>query len=174
MSINEILVVAMFASFIGLLFAGLPVGHALGGVGVAFALIGFLADEWMGTRTGLGYSTMGLVVKPDLQDYGQLDSGGAADVYFHGRNAGSLRRGGANDERAAVAFRQNPRRAVIRRGGDWNHSGGLHRHHRGVGGLADGDVHSADAPAGVFAAPGLRRHRRSRHFGDSFAAVHHG
>ena len=62
MSINEILVLAMFASFIGLLFSGLPVGHALGGVGVAFALIGFLADEWLGTRTGLGYSTMGLVV----------------------------------------------------------------------------------------------------------------
>ena len=62
MSINEILVVAMFASFIGLLFSGLPVGHALGGAGVAFALVGFLADEWLGTRTGLGYSTMGLVV----------------------------------------------------------------------------------------------------------------
>ena len=62
MSINEILVVAMFASFIGLLFSGLPVGHALGGAGVAFALTGFLADEWLGTRTGLGYSTMGLVV----------------------------------------------------------------------------------------------------------------
>ena len=62
MSINEILVAAMFASFIGLLFSGLPVGHALGGVGVAFALVGFLADEWLGTRTGLGYSTMGLVV----------------------------------------------------------------------------------------------------------------
>ena len=62
MTINEILVAAMFASFIAVLFSGLPVGHALGGVGAAFALIGFLADEWTGTRTGLGYSTMGLVV----------------------------------------------------------------------------------------------------------------
>ena len=62
MTINEILVMAMFASFIAVLFSGLPVGHALGGVGVAFAFVGFLADEWMGARTGLGYSTMGLVV----------------------------------------------------------------------------------------------------------------
>ena len=62
MTLNEILVAAMFASFIGILFSGLPVGHALGGVGVAFALVGFLADEWLGARTGLGYSTMGLVV----------------------------------------------------------------------------------------------------------------
>ena len=62
MTLNEILVAAMFASFIAILFSGLPVGHALGGVGVAFALVGFLADEWLGARTGLGYSTMGLVV----------------------------------------------------------------------------------------------------------------
>ena len=62
MTLNEILVAAMFASFIAILFSGLPVGHSLAGVGALFALVGFLADEWMGARTGLGYSTMGLVV----------------------------------------------------------------------------------------------------------------
>ena len=62
MTINEILVIAMFASFIALLFSGLPVGHSLAGTGIAFALVGFLADEWFGARTGLGYATVGLVV----------------------------------------------------------------------------------------------------------------
>lgn len=62
MSINEILVTLMFASFIALLFTGIPVGYVLAGIGVWFAFIGWCADAWLGTATGLDYLTLGLVV----------------------------------------------------------------------------------------------------------------
>ena len=62
MSINEVLVLLMFLSFIGLLFTGFPVGYVLAGVGVIFAAVGYFADRWFGTITGLDYLTLGLVV----------------------------------------------------------------------------------------------------------------
>ncbi len=62
MSINEILVVAMFCSFIALLFTGYPVAYVLGGIGVIFAGVGFVTDTYMGTATGLDFNTLGLVV----------------------------------------------------------------------------------------------------------------
>jgi tripartite ATP-independent transporter DctM subunit len=62
MEINEILVIAMFLSFIALLFTGIPVAWVLGGVGVTFALIGYLADVYFDTITGLDFLTLGLVV----------------------------------------------------------------------------------------------------------------
>ncbi|TVO71630.1 MAG: TRAP transporter large permease subunit [Sedimenticola selenatireducens] len=62
MEMNEILVIAMFVSFIALLFTGFPVAWALAGVGVAFAGIGYLADAHLDTMTGLDYSTLGLAV----------------------------------------------------------------------------------------------------------------
>ncbi|WP_261840819.1 TRAP transporter large permease [Aliamphritea ceti] len=62
MEINEILVIAMFVSFIALLFTGIPVAWVLGGIGVIFAGIGYLADTYFDTITGLEYLTLGLVV----------------------------------------------------------------------------------------------------------------
>ncbi|MCW8944386.1 MAG: TRAP transporter large permease subunit [Sedimenticola sp.] len=62
MEMNEILVIAMFVSFIALLFTGFPVAWALAGVGIAFAGIGYLADAHLDTMTGLDYSTLGLTV----------------------------------------------------------------------------------------------------------------
>ncbi|MEH6473016.1 MAG: TRAP transporter large permease subunit [Halopseudomonas sp.] len=62
MDINEILVIAMFVSFIALLFTGIPVAYVLGGVGVAFAGIGYLADIYLDSFTGLDFLTLGLVV----------------------------------------------------------------------------------------------------------------
>ncbi|TPE55284.1 TRAP transporter large permease subunit [Maribrevibacterium harenarium] len=62
MEMNEILVVAMFVTFIVLLFTGFPVAFVLGGVGVAFAFIGYFADIYLDTMTGLDYLTLGLVV----------------------------------------------------------------------------------------------------------------
>lgn len=62
MEVNEILVVAMFLSFIALLFTGIPVAYVLGGIGVIFALVGYLADIYLGTLTGLDFTTLGLVV----------------------------------------------------------------------------------------------------------------
>lgn len=62
MEMNEILVIAMFASFIALLFTGFPVAWALAGIGVLFAGVGYLADNHLDTMTGLDYSTLGLAV----------------------------------------------------------------------------------------------------------------
>ncbi|WP_028300738.1 TRAP transporter large permease [Oceanospirillum beijerinckii] len=62
MEVNEILVIAMFMSFIVLLFTGFPVAFVLGGVGVAFGFIGYLSDMYLDTFTGLDMLTLGLVV----------------------------------------------------------------------------------------------------------------
>lgn len=59
---NEILVGAMFATFIIFLFAGIPVAYVLGGVGVLFAGVGYFADIYLDTMTGLDFLTLGLVV----------------------------------------------------------------------------------------------------------------
>jgi len=62
METNEILVIAMFSSFILLLFTGVPVAWVLGGVGVLFAMVGYFADIYWDTFTGLDMTTLGLVV----------------------------------------------------------------------------------------------------------------
>ena len=62
MEINEILVLAMFASFILLLFTGIPVAYVLGGIGVIFTVIGGYADEHFDAFTGLDFTTLGLIV----------------------------------------------------------------------------------------------------------------
>ncbi len=59
---NDLLVIAMFASFIACLFSGFPVAWVLGGIGVLFAGVGYLADQYLGTITGLDFLTLGLVV----------------------------------------------------------------------------------------------------------------
>ncbi|SCA56841.1 putative C4-dicarboxylate transporter family protein, DctM subunit [Candidatus Terasakiella magnetica] len=59
---NEIIVGAMFASFIIFLFLGIPVAWVLGGVGVLFAGVGYFADIYLDTMTGLDFLTLGLVV----------------------------------------------------------------------------------------------------------------
>jgi len=59
---NEILVGAMFLSFMFFLFLGIPVAYVLGGIGVLFAGIGYFADIYFDTMTGLDFLTLGLVV----------------------------------------------------------------------------------------------------------------
>jgi len=62
MAINEILVIAMLASFVLLLFSGFPVAWVLGGVAVLFTGLGWLADSYLDALTGLDYGTLGLAV----------------------------------------------------------------------------------------------------------------
>jgi len=62
MEINDYLVIAMFLTFVGLLFTGFPVAFVLGGVAVLFTLVGYLSDLWFGTITGLDFLTFGLSV----------------------------------------------------------------------------------------------------------------
>ena len=66
---EEMLIVAMFVTFISLLFTGFPVAWTLAGIGVVFCGLAYLFDndlmEWTGleaTFTGLDYLTLGAVV----------------------------------------------------------------------------------------------------------------
>jgi tripartite ATP-independent transporter DctM subunit len=62
MDANSVLVILMFLTFIGLLFTGFPIALVLGGVAMIFTLIGYFADIYLGTWTGLDYLTVGMVV----------------------------------------------------------------------------------------------------------------
>ncbi len=55
------LVIAMFVSFIALLFTGFPVAWVLAGVGIGFAGIAYWTDSMDWTVTGLDYNTLGLL-----------------------------------------------------------------------------------------------------------------
>ncbi|MBT3789065.1 MAG: TRAP transporter large permease subunit [Alphaproteobacteria bacterium] len=52
----------MFVSFIALLFTGFPVAWVLAGVGITFAGVAWLTDDYGLTMTGLDYNTLGLLV----------------------------------------------------------------------------------------------------------------
>ena len=67
MEANTILVLAMFITFIALLFTGLPIAYILGGVAVLFSLIGYLSDMYLGTITGLDFNTLGMGVERVFQ-----------------------------------------------------------------------------------------------------------
>jgi len=62
MEITDVLIILMFLTFIGLLFSGFPIAFVLGGVAVLFALLGSLADQYLGTMTGLDYNVLGMIV----------------------------------------------------------------------------------------------------------------
>ena len=62
MEVNDYLVIAMFVTFIALLFTGFPVAWTLAGVGVIFCGVGYFADIYLDTLTGLDFLTLGLVV----------------------------------------------------------------------------------------------------------------
>ncbi len=51
----------MAVTFILLLFTGFPVAWVLGGVGVLFVGVGYLADQYLDAGIGIDYNTLGLV-----------------------------------------------------------------------------------------------------------------
>ena len=55
------LVVAMFATFITLIFTGFPVAWVLAGTGIIFAGVGYYTDMLNWTFTGLDYNTLGIL-----------------------------------------------------------------------------------------------------------------
>ncbi len=61
MDANTLLVVMMFVCFILLLFTGYPIAFILAGVSILFTLIGYLADQYFGTMTMLGYMSVGMI-----------------------------------------------------------------------------------------------------------------
>ena len=62
MEFNDYLVIAMFLTFIGLLFTGFPVAWVLGGVSVIYTVVGYYSDLYFDTFTGLDYLTLGMSV----------------------------------------------------------------------------------------------------------------
>jgi len=52
----------MFLSFIVLLFTGFPIAFILSGVAVIFTFVGYFSDLYLGTMTGLGFNSAGMIV----------------------------------------------------------------------------------------------------------------
>jgi len=59
---NEILVLVMFASFIGLIFTGFPVAWVLGGLAIAFSAIAIIAEVDFGLEIGIDWAYTSLAV----------------------------------------------------------------------------------------------------------------
>ncbi len=55
MELNDYLVIAMFVTFIVLLFTGFPIAWVLGGMAVIFTGVGIIADTYFDAWTGLDY-----------------------------------------------------------------------------------------------------------------------
>ncbi len=55
------LVIAMFVTFISLIFTGFPVAWVLAGVGILFAGVGYITDMLDWTFTGLNYNVLGML-----------------------------------------------------------------------------------------------------------------
>ncbi|MBW2149833.1 MAG: TRAP transporter large permease subunit [Deltaproteobacteria bacterium] len=62
MEITDLLVILMLATFIGLLMTGFPIAFVLCGVSLVFAIVGYLADLYLDTFTGLDFSVLGMIV----------------------------------------------------------------------------------------------------------------
>lgn len=62
MELNEILAIAMFVSFIGLLFVGFPVAWTLGGIAIVFAAISIALDTYFDTFIGIDWAYVSLIV----------------------------------------------------------------------------------------------------------------
>ncbi len=62
MALNEVLVVAMFLSFVGLIFSGFPVAWVLGGLAVFFSAIAIIADADFGYAMGVDWAYTSLSV----------------------------------------------------------------------------------------------------------------
>ena len=62
MELREWLAIAMFGSFIALIFTGFPIAWVLGGLAVLFTAIGIIAERDFGIFTGIDWSYTSLVV----------------------------------------------------------------------------------------------------------------
>ena len=62
MEANTILVLSMFITFMLLLFTGFPIAFVLVGVSILFTAIGYFSDMYMGTMTGLGFTSVGMMI----------------------------------------------------------------------------------------------------------------
>jgi len=70
--ITDLLIMGMFATFMGLLLAGLPVAFCLWGSAMLFAGVGYVADVYLETSTDVGFNFLGLAVR---RIYGAMANG---------------------------------------------------------------------------------------------------
>ncbi len=61
MELNEVLAIAMFVSFIGLLFAGFPVAWTLAGIAIVFAAISIACDTYLDTFIGIDWGYVSII-----------------------------------------------------------------------------------------------------------------
>lgn len=62
MQITDYLVIAMFLAFIVFMLTGYPIAFCLAGTAVLFTAVGFLADTYWGTTTGVDFNYFGIAV----------------------------------------------------------------------------------------------------------------
>lgn len=62
METADYLVIAMFLTFIGFLLTGYPVAFCLMGTSILFTAVGYLADLYLGTFTGVDFNYFGIAV----------------------------------------------------------------------------------------------------------------
>ena len=62
MEFTDLLVILMLTTFIVLLMTGFPITFVLCGVSLVFTIVGYLADLYMDTTTGLDFSVLGMIV----------------------------------------------------------------------------------------------------------------
>ncbi len=67
MEVSNYLVIAMFVTFIALLFTGFPISWVLGGTAVIFTGAGMLADQYLGAWTGINYTVFSMSVNRTYQ-----------------------------------------------------------------------------------------------------------
>lgn len=62
MEFTDLLVILMLTTFIVFLMTGFPITFVLCGVSLVFTIVGYLADLYMDTTTGLDFSVLGMIV----------------------------------------------------------------------------------------------------------------
>ncbi len=72
MGLQELLVIVMFASFMGMLLLGFPVAWALAGVGLAFAVLGHVLVEWF--NADIWFTWGGTIGVLDRRIYGIISN----------------------------------------------------------------------------------------------------
>ena len=62
MELNDFLVIAMFSTFIILMFTGFPIAWVLGGTAVTFTGVGIIADTWFDAFTGMDFLVFSMTI----------------------------------------------------------------------------------------------------------------
>ena len=82
------LAIALFFSFITLIFYGFPVAWTMGGLGVLFIFISMLSDNLFDTFYGVDFGFASMVVYRLYGGHGKLGFSCTTYVYFYGNHDG--------------------------------------------------------------------------------------